>query len=176
MNFYRLKVGKIERKLPIVSITPNIKIASFNLLGDSELVDALSKKLLPLLKDYKFDYLIGPEVKVVPLLHELSKLLNQNRYVVCRKEIHGYMVTPIKSRQKGGLVLNGQDAQLIKGKKVVIVDDVVTTGATIFEVEYLASQAGAEIVAKLALFKQGNRLHPKQEDIIFLGELPIFTP
>ena len=175
VKYYPLKVADIERKLPIIAIAPKVKVASFNLLGDSKLVDVFAKKMAEKLKDYDFDYLVGPEVKVVPLLHELSKLLKQDKYVICRKEIHGYMVSPIKSRQKGGLVLNGTDAELIKGKKVVIVDDVVSTGATIYEVEFLAKLAGAEIVAKVALFRQGNRLHPKQKGIIFLGELPVFT-
>jgi len=175
VKYYFLKIGKINRNLPIVALTPKIKVASFNLLGDRELVNFLAKRLALKIKSLDFDFLIGPEVKVVPLLHELSKLLKQDKYVICRKEIHGYMVSPIKSRQKGGLVLNGTDAELIKGKKVVIVDDVVSTGATIYEVEFLAKLAGAEIVAKVALFRQGNRLHPKQKGIIFLGELPVFT-
>ncbi|OGM04991.1 hypothetical protein A2715_00725 [Candidatus Woesebacteria bacterium RIFCSPHIGHO2_01_FULL_39_32] len=165
----------ISRKLPIVSIAPKVKVASFNLLGDKELVCILAKKMMRKLQNVDFDYLVGPEVKVVPLLHELSKLLKKDRYIVCRKEIHGYMILPIKSHQPRGLVLNGLDAALIKNKKIIIVDDVVSTGATIHSVEELMQLAKAKVVSKIAVFKQGDRLHPLQKDVIFLGDLPVFT-
>lgn len=175
MNFYTLKIGNVTRKLPIVSLGPHFKVASFNLLGDQELVDIVARELTKKLKGVEFDYLVGPEVKVVPLLHELSQILKKKRYIVCRKEIHGYMVSPLKSREANGLVINGMDAVLIRNKKVVIVDDVVSTGSTIHSVETLTKLADATVVAKIAVFKQGERLHPKQNDLIYLGDLPVFT-
>ena len=174
MKYYTLKIGKLERKLPIVSLGPKIKVASFNLLGDREMVEELAKMLYKKINNIKFDYLVGPEVKVVPLLHELSKLLKMDQYVVCRKEIHAYMHTPIKSMQKPGLVLNGSDAKLIKNKKVIVIDDVVTSGRTLYVIEDLMRTAKAKVVGKVAVFKQGDRLHEKQKDLIYLDKLPVF--
>lgn len=174
MKYYTLKIGELTRKLPIVALGPKIKVASFNLLGDREMVEELAKQLYKKIRSIKFDYLVGPEVKVVPLLHELSKLLKKERYIVCRKEIHAYMQSPIKSMQKPGLVLSGTDAGLINGKKVVIVDDIVTSGRTLYVVEELMKTAEAMVVAKITVFKQGDRLHEKQKDLIFLHTLPVF--
>ncbi|MBL7036582.1 adenine phosphoribosyltransferase [Candidatus Microgenomates bacterium] len=175
MNYYTLKIGNITRKLPIVFLRNNLRIASVNLLGDTELVEIIAKKLLNKLKQIDFDYFVGPEVKVVPLLHELSRLSKNNRYVVCRKNIHGYMVSPIKTNLKSPLVINGSDAELLKGKRVVIVDDVVTTGSTFYSVEKLMELVNTKVVAKIAVFKQGDNLHPSNKNTIFISSLPTFT-
>lgn len=176
MKYYQLNISGVQRKLPVVAINPKVKVASLNLLGDTELVCKFSKILVNKLKSVgSFDYLVGPEVKVVPVLQELSNLLGKKRYVVCRKRIHAYMVSPLKTRDKYGLVLNGVDAKLIKNKKVVIVDDVVSTGSTIYNVEKLIKLANAKVVAKVALFVQGERLHPAQKDLIYLDKLPVFS-
>jgi adenine phosphoribosyltransferase len=175
VDYYTLEIDGLKRQLPIITLGPKIKVASFNLLGDEKLVEILAKKLVAKIKKVEFDYLVGPEVKVVPLLHELSKILHKDRYVICRKEIHGYMVSPIKSQQKQGLVINGSDADLVKNKKVIIVDDVVSTGSTIHSIEELMKLANAKVVAKIAVFRQGNQLHPLQKDLIYLDELPVFT-
>ena len=174
-KYYALKIGRAKRKLPIVALGPKIKVASFNLLGDTKMVDELAKQIAKKINKVSFDYLVGPEVKVVPLLHQLSKLLKKDKYVVCRKEIHAYMVKPTKTIQKPGLVLNGVDADMLRGKKVVIVDDVVCSGRTLYIVEKLMKLSGAKVVAKVAVFKQGKRLHEKQKDLIYLQELPVFT-
>lgn len=175
MNYYILKIGNITRELPIVSIRPNLKVASINLLGDIELVEIVAEKLLNKLKDIEFDYFVGPEVKVVPLLHELTRLSKSTRYVVCRKNIHGYMVSPVKTNLKNYFVINGPDVKLLEGKKVVIVDDVVTTGSTFYAIEKLMEQIGAKVVAKVAVFKQGDDLHPNNKNTIFVSSLPTFT-
>ena len=175
MNYYTLKIGKITRELPIISIRANLKVASVNLLGDTELVAIIAKKLLTKLKHVEFDYFVGPEVKVVPLLHELTRLANINRYVVCRKNIYGYMVSPVKTNLKNYFVINGPDVQLLKGKRVVIVDDVVTSGSTFYAIEKLMEQIGTKVVAKVAVFKQGDDLHINNKDTIFVSSLPTFT-
>lgn len=175
MDYFTLKIDKVTRKLPIVSIKANLKVASVNLLGDTELVVLVAKKLLIKLKALEFDYFVGPEVKVVPLLQELSRLTKSNRYVVCRKNIHGYMVSPIKSNLKNNFVIDGSDANLLKEKRVVIVDDVVTTGSTFYAIENLMEQIGAKVVAKVAVFKQGDDLHPNNKNTIFVSSLPTFT-
>jgi adenine phosphoribosyltransferase len=176
MEYFTLNIENITRKLPIISLGPKIKVASFNLLGDRELVEVLAKKLYIKIKNIEFDYLVGPEVKVVPLLQELSRLVGINRYIICRKEIHGYMVKPIKTKKEPHLVLNGADVSLIWGKRVIIVDDVITTGNTISAVEELMQKSKAQVVAEIAVFKQGDRLNPTQKEIIVLGKLPVFNP
>lgn len=175
MNYYTLRINKIKRELPIVSIHTNLKVASVNLLGDTELVEIVAKKLLNKLKHIEFDYFVGPEVKVVPLLHELSRLTKSSRYVVCRKNIYGYMVSPIKTNLENHFVINGPDAKLLKGKRVVIVDDVVTTGSTFYAIEKLMELIDAKVVAKVAVFKQGDSLHINNKDTIFVTTLPTFA-
>jgi len=175
MNYYTLKIDKITRQLPIISIGANLKVASVNLLGDTELVELVAKKLLIKLKHLEFDYFVGPEVKVVPLLHTLSRLSKSNRYVVCRKNIYGYMVSPVKTNLKNHFVINGPDVNLLKGKRVVMVDDVVTTGSTFYAIEKLMEQIGTKVVGKVAVFKQGDNLHVNNENTIFVSSLPTFT-
>ena len=157
----------------MVPLGPKIKIASFSLLGDRLLVEALARKLAVKLKSTDFDFLVGPEVKVVPLLEEVSRLLKKDRYIVCRKKIHGYMVSPLTSKNGPNLVMNGSDATLIKGKRVVILDDVVSSGATMESLERLISAAGGKMVGKVAVLKQESK-EETPKDIVFLGELPIF--
>ncbi len=175
MDFYTLRVGKVARKLPVVALGPKIKVASFNLLGDEELVEIIAQKLLRKLKGVEFDYLVGPEVKVVPLLHELSRILGKPKYVVCRKKIHGYMVSPVKSKGRQGLVLDGRDARLLKNKKVVIVDDVIFSGYTMRVIKGLMKGIGAKAVMYMAVFKQGDRTDEDLQDLVYLDTLPVFS-
>jgi adenine phosphoribosyltransferase len=175
MEYYTLKLGKLTRKLPLVRIGKSMRVASFNLLGDRELVDEIAPLMLNKLIDIKFDCLVGPEVKVVPLLHVMADKLNQPRYIVCRKNIHAYMVSPILSKVRDGLVIDGQDALFIKGKKVVVVDDVVTSGNTLEIIDDLISKAGGEVVCHLAIIKQGETPLKTSGKVIFLGKLPVFT-
>ncbi len=172
MDYYTLKICGISRKLPIVSLGPKLKIASFNLLGDGELVDKLAEELADKLKKEKFDYLVGPEVKVVPLLQVMAKKLNKPRYIILRKNIMGYMTKPVTNKSKPNLVINGPDAQILKGKKVIIVDDVVSTGRTIRVVEEIMKMVGAKVVKTLAVFKQGDE--EIKVPFTYLGKLPLF--
>lgn len=174
MNYYLLKIGTIERKLPIVSLGKGISIASFNLLGDSEMVGVIAIKMIKKLSKINFDFLVGPEVKVVPLLHEISRILGKKRYVVCRKNIHGYMVSPVISHNKPGLILDGNDATLLRGKNVVVVDDVVSSGLTMRVADELIESVGGRVVAHAAVFKQGERNDDFFKNLICLGMLPVF--
>ncbi len=174
MDYYTLKLCGLTRKLPIVSLGPKLKIASFNLLGDGELVEKVAEELEKKIKKFDFNFLVGPEVKVVPLLHILSQRLGKPRYIILRKNIMGYMVKPISNKSKPTLVLNGPDAQLLKGKKVVIVDDVVSTGRTIRVVSELMRMTGAEVVGAVAVLKQGEKQEELEIPFSFLGTLPLF--
>lgn len=174
MEYYNLKIGKLQRKLPIVSLSPNMKVASFNLLGDPELVNISARKLCNKIKNLDFDILVGPEVKVVPLIHEMSNVLKLKKYVICRKNIMGYMVNPVKPSSESGLVLDGRDASYLKGKKVIVVDDVVSTGRTLKEINKLMESIDAKIVAVCSVFKQNDKEDEELKDLIFLQNLPIF--
>ncbi|OGM17189.1 hypothetical protein A2V56_05095 [Candidatus Woesebacteria bacterium RBG_19FT_COMBO_42_9] len=175
MEYYDLNICGLSRKLPVVPLKKGIKIASFNLLGDGELVDILTKELVKKIKDIEFDYLIGPEVKVVPLLQELSRILRKKRYIVCRKEIHGYMVNPLKSKTSQSLVIDGNDAKILSGMKVVIVDDVVTSGKTMAAISDLMERLDTKVVAKISLFKQGDLESEGLKDLIYIRRLPVFA-
>lgn len=174
MQFYTLKICGLTRKLPVVSLGPHLKIASFNLLGDGELVEKIALELEKKIKKFDFDYLVGPEVKVVPLLQVLASKLGKPRYVILRKNIMGYMIKPISNKSKPTLVLNGLDAEILKGKKVVIVDDVVSTGRTIRVVKELMKMVGAEVVGAVAVLKQGEKQEELDIPFTYLGALPLF--
>lgn len=175
MNTYSLDFFGLKRQLPILPISPKVKVPSISLLGDVELTQTAAIKLAEKLASLNIDYLVGPEVKVVPLLFALSQQLNKDRFVVCRKGIKGYMTSPLvlyPANPSESLVLDGPDSQLVKAKKVAIIDDVVSSGATIKNISLLLNKAGAEVTAIAAIFKQGDRY---QEPFIYLNELPIFS-
>lgn len=175
---YTLKVAGIERELPIIAISQELSIASFVILGDTELVShtapELAKKLPPI------DYLVTAEAKGIPLVYEISKLLGMSHYIVARKSIKPYMEAPIvnevvsiTTQKKQLLCLDSKDALAIKGKRVAIIDDVISTGHSIKVLEELVEQAGGEVVAKAAILAEGDAA--EREDILFLEKLPLFT-
>jgi adenine phosphoribosyltransferase len=172
-----VEIAGVRRELPIVQVGPNVAVALLNLLGDTELTEAaaeaLARKLPP-----GVEVLVTPEVKAVPLAHALSRITGIP-YVVARKTEKPYMINPV-SRQVLSittgkpqlLVLDGADVPLIRGRKVAIVDDVVSTGSTLKGLRELIEDVGGEVVAVLAVFTEGT---PRQ-DVIALGHLPLFQP
>lgn len=177
-EFYDLEISGFHRRLPVVQVDDNLWIASFVMLGDVNLVNFCAGALAPKLSKLDFDYLVGPEAKVIPLLQALGTFLGQSHYVVCRKNVKNYMEDPvmievdsITSQGKQKLVLNGIDVEKIIGSKVVIVDDVVSTGGTFSSLEKLMEKIGAEIVGKAAVLKEGGRY---DKDLIYLQDLPVF--
>ncbi|MCG8481981.1 MAG: adenine phosphoribosyltransferase [Clostridia bacterium] len=170
-------MGNITRELPIIKITDALSIASFVILGDTELVcataDALVKKLP------KVDVLITAEAKGIPLVFEISRLLEMKNYIVARKSIKPYMDTPIvdevasiTTQKKQLLCLDQKDAAYIKGKRVAIIDDVISTGESLLAIERLVEAAGGIVAAKAAILAEGEAA--KRDDIIFLEYLPLF--
>ena len=174
MEYYTLKFAGLERKLPIVSLTPKIRVASFNLLGDAKFVQVSAKEISKILNKIEFDCLVGPEVKVVPVLQELSKILGHERYVIFRKNITGYMVEPKKSKMLPGLYLDGRDATYLKGKKVVVIDDVVTTGKTLRAVGFFLKEIGANVVYNISVFTQAGAENDLPPNFAGLSTLPVF--
>ena len=181
VDFYQLEICGLKRRLPLKSVAKNTKLANFSFLGDVELVEKIADKLAEKLKSYQFDYLVGPEVKVVPLIHELSKKLGRKQYVVCRKSIKPYMISPTVLKPLSHfpkhvkqLVIDGKDKDLIRGKKVIIVDDVVSTGVTMRMVKKLMEKINAKVIACAAALSQGEKKFDELEDFIYLTRLPIF--
>ncbi len=180
-DFYELEICGLKRKLPIKAIGKRTKLANFNILGDVELVKKLADALVERLKKYQFDYLVGPEVKVVPLLYELAKKLDHQQYVVCRKTIKPYMVSPVVLKPLSyfpkhikSLVIDGRDRQLLSDKKVAIVDDVVSTGVTMRMMKKLMERIGAKVVVCAAVIRQGEKQFDEIKNFIYLATLPIF--
>lgn len=177
MNFYNLKIANLERKLPIVRITDTLEIASFVILGDVELVLEAAKELIK--KIPKVDYLITAEAKGIPLVQELARLLGMKQYFVARKSIKPYMMEPfvtevysITTQAKQILCLEKEESELIKDKKILIVDDVISTGDSIRALESLVKKAGGKIMGKAAILAEGDSAD--RSDIIYLEKLPTF--
>lgn len=176
MDYYKLKVCGLERKLPIIQISDNLKIASFVLLGDAELAE---KAGLELSKKVDADIILTAEAKGISLAHEIAKNVGEKSFVVARKSEKAYMNDPInvevnsittKNTQK--LFLDFKDVEKIKGKKIALVDDVISTGESMNALESLVEKAGGKVVQKLAILAEGDAAD--RDDIIFLEKLPIF--
>lgn len=177
MDHYTLKIGDLERKLPIIKLSEDLSIASFVILGDTEIVE----KTAPLIAEKlpKIDYIVTAEAKGVPLAYEISKILNLKSYIVARKSVKAYMkdvieaeVNSITTTNPQKMYLNGEDAEKIKDKNIALVDDVISTGESLSTIEYLVKKAGGNVVAKAAILAEGDAKNRK--DIIFLQELPLF--
>ena len=177
MKTYTLHVAGLTRELPIIKLSYDLSIASFVILGDTEIV----KKTAPMIakKLPEVDFVVTAEAKGIPLAYEISKILNLNEYIVARKSIKAYMEEPIEvevnsitTTNSQKLYLNNQDAKKIKGKRVVLIDDVISTGQSLKALERLVEKAGANVVAKAAILAEGDAKDRK--DIIFLEALPTF--
>ena len=174
---YNLKVAGIERDLPLCPIADNLYIGAFVLFGDVELTEKCAQALVD--KAPEHDVMITAESKGIPLIHEMCRLSGKNRYVLARKSIKLYMKDVIKcetqsitTSQKQVLYIDGDDAEYMKGKRVLIVDDVISTGGSLLSLEHLVKDAGGEIVGKMTILAEGEAAERK--DIIFLEKLPLF--
>ncbi|MEK7127831.1 MAG: phosphoribosyltransferase family protein [Patescibacteria group bacterium] len=184
METYTLELCGLKRELPLAFVGRTTQLASFSLLGDAELTTKIAEKLHKILKQVQDDngecIIVGPEVKVVPLLQELAGKLGHKKYIVCRKSVKPGMLNPIIlkplphfPKHVKQLVLDGQDAKLLNGKKVVIIDDVISTGVTMRMMAHLMKKIGAEVVLMAAVLKQGEQFD-KFDNLLTLAELPVF--
>ncbi len=183
---YEIDVAGLRRKLPIVRINDSLWIAAFVLWGDVELTNACARAIAARLEPMEFEYVVSIEAKALPLVHMVATYLSDpiagryRPYVVLRKSVKGYMKRPLTVQVKSittaavqSLVLDGTEAERLRGSRVVIVDDVVSTGGSLRATEDLLQQVGAQVVARATvLLEEGGYGNPA---LISLGTLPIFT-
>lgn len=176
-DLYTLHVAGITRELPIVPVNDKLRIASFVILGDTELVCAAAKEIVKRLPPV--DLLVTAEAKGIPLVFEVSRLLGMRSYIVARKSVKPYMEEPlvnevvsITTQKKQLLCLDKQDALALKRRRVAIIDDVISTGESVQAIAGLVEKAGGHIVAKAAILAEGDAA--RRDDIIYLERLPLF--
>jgi adenine phosphoribosyltransferase len=176
---YPIEIAGLKRELRLFQIKPGLRIAILNILGDTELVQACARELSKRLMDVNFDVLVSAEAKSIPLAYALSVEMKKP-YVILRKTYKPYMGDALKAEtlsittgQPQVLILDEKDRGMMQGKKVVIVDDVISTGSTLQGMRMVLEKAGATVVKEAAILTEGER--SKWESIISLGHLPLFT-
>ena len=178
MKYYNMNIAGLDRALPICRVTDDLYIAGFVIFGDPELTTACAKALLE--KAPEYDYMITAEAKGIPLIHEMARLQGNQRYILARKGPKLYMtdiisvsVQSITTSKVQNLYLDGADAKLMQGKRVLIVDDVISTGESLHAIEELVNQAGGKVVGKMAILAEGDAID--RPDITYLEPLPLFS-
>ena len=176
-KFYRMNIAGCERDLPLCPLNDGMMIGAFVIFGDPELTTACAKALLE--KAPEYDYLITAEAKGIPLIHEMARLAGNQRYFLARKNPKLYMtgvlavtVHSITTAREQTLYLDTADAELMKGKRILLIDDVVSLGDSMHALEELVKQAGGEICGKMTILAEGEA-HARK-DLIYLEKLPLF--
>lgn len=175
-EYYELKIAGLTRNLQKFAVSDSLDIAAFILFGDVELTEKCAEELLK--KVPEFDYIVTPEAKSIPLAYEMSKQSGK-KYIVARKGVKVYMDNPVKvtetsitTQKEQSLYLGHEDGDLLSGKRVLIVDDVISTGESLKAVIKLVDAFGGNIVASCAPLAEGDSAD--RDDIIFLEKLPLF--
>ncbi len=176
---YKLNVAGLQRDLPLCRLNDNLNIAAFVMFGDVELTVKSAEALLKIAPEH--DYMITAEAKGIPLIHEMARQSGQNEYFIARKVPKLYMsgvfeakVKSITTEKEQHLFLDTAEAAKIKGRRILIVDDVISTGESLHAVEQLVEKAGGTIVGRMAVLAEGDAADRK--DILFLEKLPLFKP
>ena len=174
---YTMKIAGLERSLPLCPLNDDVYIAAFVIFGDPELTTAAAKELLARAPEY--DYIITAESKGIPLAHEMSRLAGNRKYFLARKAPKLYMdgvfevtVRSITTSGEQKLYMDKSDAEMIKGKRILIVDDVISTGDSLRALEELVAEAGGKIAGKMAILAEGDA--QDRHDIIYLEKHPLF--
>ena len=176
---YHMQVAGLWRDLPICKVTDSLYIAGFVIFGDQELTVACARELLK--KAPEYDYIITAEAKGIPLAHEMARQTGAAKYFLARKAPKLYMtgvfessVKSITTAKEQTLYLDVADAEIMKGKKILIVDDVISTGESLVALETLVEKAGGIIAGRMAVLAEGDA--QDREDLIYLEKLPLFHP
>ena len=176
--YYRMTVAGLERDLPICPLNEKLSIAGFVIFGDQELTVACARDLLK--KAPEYDYILTAEAKGIPLAHEMARQAGDAKYILARKgpklymrDIFSVTVNSITTAKEQKLYLDGADAALMKGKRILIVDDVISTGESLKALEALVEKAGGNICGRMAILAEGDAID--RDDIIYLEPLPLFN-
>ena len=176
--YYEMKVAGLNRRLPLCPLNDKLMIGAFVIFGDVELTSACARELLKRAPEH--DVLITAESKGIPLAYEMARQEGGSRYLLARKAPKLYMknvftveVNSITTANRQVLCLDGEDAEYMKGKRVIIVDDVISTGESLKALETLVERAGGQIVGRMAILAEGDA--QTREDIIYLEKLPLFN-
>ena len=180
MHTYSLTVAGLQRELPICKVTDDLHIGAFICFGDAELTVACAKAMLELLEPGSYDYLFTAEAKSIPLIHEMARQSGAKTYFVARKGLKVYLTDPlcvdvnsITTQHEQHLYLSGADAALMRGKRILIVDDVISTGESLKALEKLVEEAGATVAGRMAVLAEGDA--QERSDIVYLEKLPVFN-
>ena len=177
--YYEMKVAGLNRRLPLCPLNDKLMIGAFVIFGDVELTSACASELLKRAPEH--DVLITAESKGIPLVYEMARQEGGSRYLLARKAPKLYMknvftveVNSITTANRQVLCLDGEDAEYMKGKRVIIVDDVISTGESLKALETLVERAGGQIVGRMAILAEGDA--QTRPDITYLEPLPLFNP
>lgn len=177
MEYYEIKVAGLTRRLPLCPLGDGRQIAGFVIFGDPELTVCCARELLKAAPEY--DYLITAEAKGIPLAHEMARQNGDTRYFVARKAKKLYMTGVFSAEARSittdalqHLFIDGQDAALMRGRRILIVDDVISTGRSLAAVEELVLAAGGNIAGRMAILAEGDAA--ARDDIAYLEKLPLF--
>lgn len=176
---YRMNIAGLDRDLPLCKVSDDLYIGAFVMFGDAEITVACARELLARApKDY--DYLLTAEAKSIPLIHEMARQSGAKEYFVARKGLKVYMPRPlhvtvrsITTQHDQDLYLSGEEADKIRGKRVLIVDDVISTGESLRAMEELVEKAGGTVAGRMAVLAEGDA--QERKDIIYLNKLPVFN-
>lgn len=176
--FYEMTIAGLKRQLPLFKVADNLYIGAFIMFSDVEITKAAAAELLK--KAPEFDIMVTAEAKSIPLIYEMARQAGVNNYVIARKGPKVYMEniisTEVDSITTAGiqkLVIGQKEIDMMKGKRVLIVDDVISTGESLKSIELLVNKAGGNIVGKMAVLAEGEAAD--RDDIIFLEKLPLFN-
>lgn len=176
---YKMNVAGLDRALPLCKVSDELYIGAFVIFGDAELTVACARELLK--KAPEYDYLITAEAKGIPLIHEMARQHGDKKYFLARKKPKLYMtgvlevdVRSITTASEQKLYLDTADAEMMKGKKILIVDDVVSTGESLHAIEKLVEQTGGEICGRMTILAEGEA--KDMDGLVYLEELPLFNP
>ena len=177
--YYTMNVAGLQRQLPICPVNDTLSIAGFVIFGDQELTVACARELLK--KAPEYDYIITSEAKGIPLAHEMARQHGDAKYILARKgpklymrDIFSVSVQSITTAKEQKLYLDGADAALMQGKRILVVDDVISTGESLKALEALVEKAGGEICGRMAILAEGDA--QERPDLIYLEKLPLFHP
>ena len=177
---YTMKVAGLERELPLCRVSDELYIGAFIIFGDAELTVACASALLERIPADSYDYMLTAEAKSIPLIHEMARQSGAKKYFIARKGSKVYMPDPIHVSVRSittlrtqDLFLGSDDCALIKGKRILLVDDVISTGESLHALEELVKTAGGTVTGRAAVLAEGDSL--TRTDLTYLAPLPVFN-